>query len=54
MKGEGGRMEYKRKRTLDSKNRVVLPKAAMQVAGIREMSDVRITYSKSGIVIKAA
>ena len=47
-------MEYKRKRTLDSKNRVVLPKAAMEAAGIKAYSDVRISYSKAGIVIKSA
>lgn len=46
--------ELRKTRALDAKNRVVLPKAAMRAAGIREMSDVRIIYSKSGIVIKAA
>lgn len=43
--------ELRKPRALDAKNRVVLPRKALEEAGIGK--EVRVSYSKSGITIRA-
>lgn len=51
-KGGKDSMKYEWKRKIDSKNRLVLPKAALEALGIAKGGKVVVTKERDGIAVR--